>query len=233
MDQHQILANLRATGLYVFSVGDLARVAGVKRDAASVYVHRMKSTGLVHAVERGKFAIDGDPFVVSTQLVVPSYVSFTTALYLHGRMEQVIDKIMVVTSRSKSGIRFMDMDIRFVKFDPKRVYGYRRVEKGESHVMLADLEKAVIDCLYLPRYASVSLVHEALKDGFEQDLLEEYTQKMGIEAVIRRCGFLLEHLGMKTKLEPNTKTPYKLNPTISKKGDYNSRWKIYINEELK
>jgi len=232
MKLHYLLDSMKNTGLCVFTVSDLARLSGLKNDAASVYIHRMKSMDMIYPVERGKFAISSDPFVVSTQLVVPSYISLITAFYLHGRSQQVIDDLLVVSPRPKNDLTFMDTKIRFVRFQPYRMFGYRRVEKGESYLMLADLEKAAIDSLYLPRYVPVSQVKEALADGFDKDVLEEYAKMMKCEAVVRRTGFLLESLGEKTSLFPSSRTVYKLNPTVGRKGKYNGRWKMYVNEVL-
>ena len=55
---------------------------------------------------------------------------------------------------------------------------------------------------------------------------------MGSEAVIRRAGYLMEQLGEKTNLKPSTKTAYLLNPSSGRRGKYEPRWKLYINEVL-
>lgn len=93
MRLYGIVEELRRSGRYVFTTGDLARILGSSRDVASVYAHRMKKQGLIYPIEKGKFALGEDAFLVASQMTEPSYLSFTTAFYLHGRMEQVIDRI--------------------------------------------------------------------------------------------------------------------------------------------
>lgn len=232
MKLNKVLEELRDSGLYVFKTVDMSSILHLSNNAASVYIYRMKQKEMIHAVEKGKFSISSDPFAVSTQLVFPSYISFSTSLYLHGRLGQVIDNIYVISSRKKKHMAFMDTEIRFIKFPSFRIFGYGKKRKGDSFVMLADLEKTAVDCLHLPRYAPVSQVQEALSPGFDKELLEDYAVMMKSEAVRRRAGYLLELLGEETKLKPSTGTVYKLNPTIKRKGKYNSRWRLYINEVL-
>ena len=232
MRLHRLREELRQSGRYVFTTADLARILGSSRNAGSVYAHRMKDAGLIYSVEKGKFSLGKDPFLAASQLVNPSYLSFTTAFYLHGRMQQVIDNIYVVTSRKKENVDFLGTEIEFVRFKPSRIFGYRKHEKGDSYILLADIEKAAADSLYMPRYAPVSLIYEALSEGFDRKLFEEYARKMRSEAVIRRAGYLMELLGEDTELRPSGHTIYRLNPLIHGKGEYISKWRIYANEVI-
>jgi predicted transcriptional regulator of viral defense system len=230
MNLHLLLEKLRGSGLAVFRTNEIERLAGLSRGSTAVYVHRMKEQGMIHPVERGKFSISDDPFCVASQLVVPSYISFSTALYLHGRFDQVMDKVHVVTSRRRSSLEFQGTEIRFVRFPPERVFGYRKVAKGTSSIFLGDLEKVAIDCLYMARYCPVSIVAEALSGGFDTDLFERYALMMRSEGVIRRAGYIMETLGENTALRPKTETTYKLNPSLGKNGKYEKRWRLYVNE---
>lgn len=230
MNVHMILEQFRASGISVFRTGDMARLLGMSKGSASVYIHRMKRMGLIHGVERGKFTITEDPFIVASQIIVPSYISFSTALYLHGRLDQVIDTIEMVTSRKREALLFSQMRIKFRRFPAGRVFGYRKHAKGNSFIMLGDLEKVAMDCLYKPRFVPISALHEALVQGFDKTLLERYALLMKSEAVVRRAGFLLESLGEDTELAPSTGTTYMLNPSLRRKGKYDKRWKLYVNE---
>jgi predicted transcriptional regulator of viral defense system len=174
MQLYKIPDRLAASGLAVFGTRDLARILGMSHGVASVYAHRLKNMELIYPVEKGRFSITEDPFIVATQVSYPSYLSFSSAFYLHGRLDQVIDSLLVVTSRKRRELDFMDTRIKFIRFPPEKVFGYRKHRKGDSHITLADPEKAAIDSLYRPRYASISTVFEALSGGFDTDLFEKY-----------------------------------------------------------
>lgn len=115
-------------------------------------------------IQRGKYFITDDPFLVSSQLVYPSYISFLSALYLHGKLEQVIDTIYIVSPHKRPRCELLGMKVRFVRFPPNLVFGFKKVRKGEGYVSLAEPEKAVVDILYLPRYARVSTVADLVRE---------------------------------------------------------------------
>ncbi len=232
MNLYILLEKLRSSGLYVFTPRDISRLLSVKRSVAYVYIHRMKERKMIIPVETGKFAIYNDPFIVSTQLIYPSYISFITAFYLHKRVQQTVDMIFVVSPKKKRALSFLGTPIKFITFPPSRMFGYSSHKMGESRIMLADLEKAAVDAMYLPRYLSISMIYECLADGVNAKILENYARKMDCEAVIRRAGYILDRLGEETELRPSTATSYRLNPTIKEKGNFNSKWKLYLNEVI-
>lgn len=231
MNLVQILSKLEKGSLAVFTVTDLKKITGLKKEVIYVYLNRMLNKDFINKVERGKFALYKDPFMVSTQLVYPSYISFLPAFYLHGKTTQTINEIIVVTSKRRGNIEIFDTKIKFVRLDPKFMFGFKRVEKGNSFIFLADLEKAIIDSLYLPRYCPLSETFEAIRDANLGKLLD-YASVLKLEAVNRRLGYMLELLGIKSNLGIKGKTVYKLDPTIKSHGKFNSKWKLYVNEVL-
>jgi len=227
----KIVDVLGESRLAVFTLNDILKVTGLSRNVAYVYVNRMLKSNLLYRVERGKFTVYNDPFLVSTQLIYPSYISFFTALFLHGKTMQTVNEIFVASSKRRRGLESFGMKIKFVKLGPEFMFGFEKVEKGRSFIFLAELEKAILDSLYLPRYCPLSEVYHALKDANIERLLE-FASKIGVEAVNRRLGYLLDLLGVKTNLAVKTRTPYKLNPTIGSLGKFNSKWRLYVNEVL-
>ena len=231
MNMQDILSKLGKSGLAVFTINDLKKLTGLKRESVYVYLSRMLKKGYAYKIEKGKFTIYEDPFLVSTQLISPSYISFLSALYLHGKTTQTINEIQVVTSRRKREIEVFNTRIKFIQLNPEFMFGFKKVSKGNSFIFLADLEKAIIDSLYLPRYCPISEVWEAIREA-DKEKLVSYASKLKIEAINRRLGYLLSLLGIKTNLKAKTKTVYKLNPAIKSRGKFNSEWRLYINEVL-
>ncbi|MBO3833305.1 MAG: hypothetical protein FGF51_08020 [Candidatus Brockarchaeota archaeon] len=231
MDLERVLMRLRESSLAVFTLTDLRRLTGTSRETAYVYLNRMLKRGLIHKVEKGKFTVYSDPFLVSTQLVYPSYISFLSALFLYGKTTQTINEILVATPKGKRSMESFGMRIRFVRLDPRLIFGFKKVKKGDSFILLAELEKAVVDSLYLPRYCPMSEVFLALKDVNVEKTLE-FASKFGVEAVNRRLGYMLDLLGVKADLTIKSKTPYKLNPANKALGKFDSKWRLYVNEVL-
>ncbi|MHA1745023.1 MAG: type IV toxin-antitoxin system AbiEi family antitoxin domain-containing protein [Promethearchaeota archaeon] len=194
----------------------------------------MKQKQHIYSVHKGKFALSNDPLLAATQLYQPSYFSLNTALFLHNRFSQIVQAYYVVTSKKvHSPVRMFErQDVYFLKLKPALLFGYRKISYHNSFYMLADLEKAVLDALYLPGYCHMNDLLVALREGFDLSLLERYALQMKSEAVISRLGVLLENLGISTSLERHTTTVYKLVPDNLSKGVFNARWRIYVNEEL-
>lgn len=230
MRLYELANKLGKSRMAVFSIRDICRFGELRRDEAYVYLHRMLKKNMIHRIQKGKFTIYEDPFLISTQLVTPSYVSFLSALYLHGKFEQTISTIFVATPIKRPPIRVFGMDVKFVKLRPNLIFGFRKVRKGGSYISLAELEKAVVDILYLPRYGRINSV-AGLMAEMDVKKLKEYSERMG-EPVLRRAGYLLDRAGVNHDLKPRTKTVYKLNPSIKELGNFNRKWLLYINEEV-
>ena len=71
-----------------------------------------------------------------------------------------------------------------------------------NKVLCSDLEKTFIDCLFKPDYSGgIVEIAKAIymsKDKINFDKLFDYTEQFKSQAVIKRLGFLLELLEIKT-----------------------------------
>lgn len=152
----------------VFSYPQLAVLLGVDRTFVRVYVHRMVEKGLAWKPLEGRVAFTRDPFVVATQLMEPSYISLTSALYLRGFLDQVPSLVECATTR---GTRRVD-DMVYRKINLKLFFGYTREERGGSYVFLAEPEKAVLDLAYYG--ALYPLIAEEVIPKLDADRLREY-----------------------------------------------------------
>jgi predicted transcriptional regulator of viral defense system len=107
-------------------------------------------------------------------------------------------------------------------------------------VLCSDLEKTIIDCLFKPDYAG-GIVETARaiytsKDKINFERLLNYALRFDSQAVIKRLGFLLELLGITTKIiddlqQLKTASYTVLDTELPKTGKYNSRWSILQNVE--
>jgi predicted transcriptional regulator of viral defense system len=79
------------------------------------------------------------------------------------------------------------------------------------------------------------------RDVLKADRLVDYALRLGVGAVVRRLGFLLEHYGLAdaSALErlrsTLTATYQRLDPLLPAEGSFVSRWRLQLNvtpEEL-
>ena len=216
----------------VFSPAEIQRYGGVKRASSYTYISRMKEEGLIQTIEKGKFSITDDPFLVASQVVKPAYISFLSGLSLLGAIDQVVDRIQVATPVRKGKIIFHDTVIEFVQLPPNMMFGYRKVRKENSYIVVGDLEKVIIDFLYKPGKFWLQYAADAVRTGINMERMELYLEKVSKEVIRRRAGFLLDVCGLETRIAPKTDTLFRLNPRINSTGELNKKWGLYVNEVI-
>ncbi len=108
---------------------------------------------------------------MATQLVEPSYISMTSALYLRELILQAPSSVECVTTRSTRRI----LEIEYHKIHPKLFFGYEREERGQSYIFLATPEKAVLDMVYLGLV--YPLIMQEVLPRLDKDKLLRYAKR--------------------------------------------------------
>ncbi len=221
----------------VFTVNDVARILGADKEYTRLYLHRLKAKGVMEGVERNKYALaDSHPYVIATNLVFPSYMSFLTALHYYGATTQIPGTIYIAATKSKKSLAFGGYSVEFIKLKKERFFGYARKKFQDKFIFVAEKEKMIIDSLLLPQYCPIDETIRALEDKeLKIDTLIEYGLRMDSTVTLKRLGFLLEIKGIDIhdRLKYGLNMKYDLlNPFLSKKGNKNSKWKLIINEVL-
>ena len=88
----------------VFTVNDLARILNKKQEYIKTLLYRLKKRDLVYRLERNKYTIYDDAFLVASLLYFPSYISLWSALRFYNLTEQLPKKIFV-PSKLPNGIK--------------------------------------------------------------------------------------------------------------------------------
>jgi predicted transcriptional regulator of viral defense system len=184
-------------------------------------------------LEKNKYALKGtNPFLIASNIVFPSYISFITAYSYYNLTTQLPRTFFVVTLKQKKPISFNSNLIRFVKFKKFRFFGFKREILEGKFVFVAEIEKAILDSLYLPKYCPISETFFALRNAnLNLEKLFKYAKRMNSLAVIKRLGYLLEIVGIDaSEIKTSFKNYTLLNPNLPKKGNLNEKWKLIINE---
>ncbi len=228
---------LQQIGKPVFSVADVRIFLGANSTYARLLVHRLAKKGALVRLGGGRYCFKGtDVFVVASNMVFPSYVSFLSALRFHGATTQLPSVVSVACAKSKASLNYEGSVVEFAKISSKKLFGFRRVRVGNGFAFVADLEKAIVDCSYLPRRGSISEAFRAANaGGFDAGKLAEYALGMESGVVLKRVGFLLEKLGVDKSAEWKSKFSRKydlLDPTFPRKGVKNKKWNLLVNRVL-
>lgn len=143
-------ARLLQSGVTTFRTNDAAALWNIRRDHASQLLGRLAASGHVLRLARGRYALPTlPPFALPRALSapLPSYVSFHSALYHHGLVEQVPALIYAATLAPTRRVRTPLGVVSFHQLTPEFFGGYEYDARSTSEI--ATPEKALIDHLYL------------------------------------------------------------------------------------
>jgi len=242
-----IMRRLHDADLYYFSPATLAALFDVPIAKAYEILRRLKAEELVRPVEAGKYLLLGfqpervlsNPMFIATRPAHPAYVSFWSALHFHGLTEQVPRTVFVATTRKCRPLDFDGARFVFVHVAPYKFFGYQREMIGDLPVLVAEVEKALVDSLDQLRYAGGLLeVAKALYHAREQldpERLVEYANRMRNRSLCSRLGYLLERFGQPVEGLNVSQTFVRLDPQGEADCTYDHRWRVRVNvsdEEL-
>lgn len=190
------------------------------------YAHRIQAG--CYLIDTGSDGLHEQPLVESLEplarilldrLSVPYYLSWHTALFHYGLIEQQASTIYCGIPKAKSSARFGRFAVRFVKVSRDSFFGIEPALDFRQPVIIASAEKALLDSLVRPELvASYPVVVGAFQTAVDRGLLEpqrlvDYAIQIGSAALARRVGFLmdryelkgaeplLEHIGPRRRLE--------------------------------
>ncbi|MFH0817709.1 MAG: transcriptional regulator, partial [Candidatus Micrarchaeota archaeon] len=129
-----------------------------------------------------------------------------------------------------------------VTLSEKRFFGITEEWIGNLKFKISEREKTIVDCLYMPGYSGgLTEVAKAFREKLDYEKLYEYSVRMGDLATLKRLGFLLDALriktGVKEKLLSKVAGGYCLLDTCGPKtGPKSRKWRVVENiakEELR
>ena len=138
----------------VFTSHELSAISGKSASTIIQSLNRLSRQGLLLKVYRGVWAEPGarvlSPFEVIPHLFPRQrvYVSFISALHLHGIVEQIPQVITLASTSHSNTIRTQAGIFSIHQIAPAFFDGFDWY-KGDGSFLIAEPEKALIDSLYL------------------------------------------------------------------------------------
>ena len=250
-----LLTTLAAEGRSVFSTADAYAIRGRGKPTRDA-LERLVRKGWLERIAKGKYLIvplEAGPartwtesaHVIAGALVSPSMVSYWSALAYWNLTEQVprVTYVQTTSRREDRTPTVLGMRFRIVRVKPGKLFGGHRYYLRGGPAVVADREKTILDCLDRPDLCGgVEEVARALlaADG-DLDWLRitGYLDRFGSGAVVKRLGFLAEHLELAHPPEPRTLARWrelltagvgKLDPSSPRRPHRTvTRWRIAVN----
>jgi predicted transcriptional regulator of viral defense system len=229
------LALLKALEEYpVFDTATFKALTGAKAQYAWLQLYRLKAAGHIFEVQRGKYSVHKDPFLIASRIVWPSYISLWSALRYWNLTLQLPAAVWVITPRRGRKLRYRNTTIIFIHTKPAQLFGYKKVLWRGFEVFIAEPEKAIIDSLLFRKVPLVEIA-DALKAHLRKlskRRLVRYAIMTKNAALIKRLGYLLEGVGASyySELKRYIYSVWTaLDWAAPKKGKQNKRWRIIVN----
>jgi len=231
-----------------FSFEDALNITGLSRESLKKLIYRLERNGWIERIEKGKYMIIPlgtekgkytlHEFILGSVLVTPYCISYWTALHYHGLTEQIPSTVFIQTTakKKKQEQEVFGVNYRIVRIKKEKMFGISRIRIDETSVNITDKEKTIVDCLDKPNYSGgiVEVAKALNNEELDNERLRTYSENIRNSGVLRRLGYLSDTLGLDMQLPRiDTRNYLYLDPTMSKKGPKNSRWKLVINLDEK
>jgi len=191
---------LNSDEFIVFSTRDYAQAHDLSFNTASQRLSRWAKQELLTKVTRGIWAntqhaffspIQAVPYLLKQEI---GYVSFLTALHRHGLISQIPATIQVATTGRPRKINTEIGEFEFFQLKPQLMQEGIKASNTKVCYMLASLEKALLDTLYLStrkgkRFSSLPELHfedAEFCDKKFQELLENAKLDQKIKSAIHK-----------------------------------------------
>lgn len=248
----KLLSNLSSEKKEVFDIKDAEKASGICSLRLWKLLYTLTKNKWVNRIERGKYLIlplesglhagyGVDSYTLARKLVTPYYIGFLSALNYYGITEQISRSVFIATIKKKRPLQFHAQKYCFVKLPAKRFFGISEEWLGQFKFSISDREKTIIDCLFMPKYSGgLTEVVKVFREKIDFEKLYKYAIEMKDLAAVKRLGFILDILRIKTsivkKLHKEVGGGYCLLDTGGPKtGPKNKKWRIIENiprEEL-
>lgn len=182
----------------VFTTGGLAAFSGKSASVVTQGLKFLQRQGTVRNICRGVWAKDKNlsPYAVIPQLFPRqrAYVSFVSALHLHGIISQIPRTITLASTAHTKEITTRVGVFSVHRLAPYFFDGFGWY-KGGGNFLIAEPEKALVDCLYLSAYGGKPFAHFP-----ELDLSGGFSFKKAFAWAGRIRGRAAEHVRNQLKV---------------------------------
>ena len=246
---------LHERGRTLFKHADVEAITGLQAKSARNLVAGLVNRGLATRLKPGLFILVpfelgrereylGNPYVVARDLAdTPEYyVSHASAMDLHQMVTQPQLAVFVTSPKAIRPRTVLGTEFRFVRCKPDDMFGILDVWATKTErVRVSDIERTVIDGLKQPEHCGgvteVSKGFSMRRDAIAMPKLVDYALRLGVGAVVRRLGFLLETFEVDAPAEIErlraalTATYAPLDPLMPAEGPWHARWRVRVNVE--
>ena len=188
----------------IFTVQDIRKVAP---DFYRPRLSEWQEKGYIKKLRRGYYMFadirltEERLFLIANRLYAPSYVSLEMALSWYGLIPESVYTVTSVTSKKTKSFATPIAHFSYRSVKPELLFGYHLHSYGEQKYKLAEVEKAVLDYLYLqPKmsdreaFAGLRFNRARFQEQADRDKLFTYAKQFANQRLHQRLDVLLDYL---------------------------------------
>jgi predicted transcriptional regulator of viral defense system len=190
-----------------FTVFSLADARMVENPFDLRRLSEWQEKGYIRKIVRGQYMFSdvniSEPvlYEIANRIYAPSYVSFETALSYYGLIPETVFGIVSASARKTSRFNTGIGRFSYHTISRRAFFGYSIVEHDGRHFKIADIEKAIIDYLYLRSdlttqkdIESLRLNTDAIHSKVDWKKADEFAGKIGRTALNKRLSELRRYV---------------------------------------
>lgn len=237
-------------------VADVSKALGISSNQEKSLLSRLNRSGLIIRLIKGVYVTPsiippGGKWGPNHLWVLATLMKFLGAkfqvsglevFFRHGFSNQVPNETFVYNTKL-SGKRTIGGHVFYFARVPKERIGYcDLVDIDDEKVPFSSKGRIIYDAIYdwhsfnsLPK--AFSWVAQVADEKATIDEFFQCAKSMGNSITLRRIGYVLESIGYPTrktehlkKMLKDTQASYPLNPNLPKRGTFNRRWSLIIND---
>lgn len=179
MKKIEVLQILQKTGKKLFILSELKNLLGIeKNNTAYKKVESLIKAGVLKRTIKGIYYLTSNPpsdFELANFLYQPSYISLASALNFYGMLIQVPYEITSVTPKLSRKIKISEKLYSYSHIAKDYFFDYKK----EGDFLIASLEKALSDTLFLISLRKISLSYdEFLLDKIDKKRFYELSKRI-------------------------------------------------------
>ncbi len=255
-----LILTLYEKGSLIFSAKDAKKITGFKGNYLYRFIQQLVDREVILRLKPGKYFIIpqeigresrfiGNWYIVAREIANSPlyYISLYSAMDLHNMTTHPLIKVYITSPKQeRKRIRtIVNVEFEFIFQKKDKIWGIQELWINNTEkVRVSDLERTIIDCLFKPKCAGGILeIAKGIwiqKDKINYEKLLDYMEKLNVNVVAKRLGYIFEILQIGDNLRAELRKfinnkYYLLDPTIPKTNTFKNHWKLIANidpEEL-
>ena len=250
-----LITQLKKANKSIFRIRDARRILDKDEKAAADLLSKLVKRGIVSRLKAGLFMIVPfeaeknyleNRYVIAREIMRPNryYISYASAMAIHGLTAHPVLNVQLSSTVRKKGLDISGIKFYFYLIRPSDYFGIEEkwVTKQEK-VSVSDLERTILDCLARPQLCGgvpeVAKWIWSAKEKIDYTKLLKYVKKIGIKAVAKRLGLILQLLELSDvntleelkKYAQSSEAYVLFDPTLKKAGKYLRKWRMCVNSD--